>query len=194
MRWPSSVCLKCLHYEVLASLSVSLDTVCAKNGPLSPSPSSAARHSQLLWSPSSLTFVLPSQFPSPDLSGHPRLHIREEGEPGTGSESVTMVTPLHRALSLSVVMELIGDGDADSCYAPAVSVSYPQLQRVRDQISEQGFLQLPFLRLVAINFSYDKVNIRWTPCIVHVSTEARPRAPPRSVFTSCRCVCAAAPS
>lgn len=48
------------------------------------------------------------------------------------TKSVTMVTPLHHALSLSVVMELIGEGDADSCYAPSVSVISLQLQQVTD--------------------------------------------------------------
>lgn len=43
-----------------------------------------------------------------------------------------MVTPLHHALSLSVVMELIVEGDADSCYALLVSVIYLQLQQVTE--------------------------------------------------------------
>lgn len=84
--------------------------------------------------------MLPSQLASSDLSGQPRLQMHEEGEPGMGAKHVTMATPLHHALSLSVVMELIGDGDGDSCYAPSVSVICPQLQRVRDQIAEQYVL------------------------------------------------------
>lgn len=46
------------------------------------------------------------------------------------TKSVTMVTPLHHALSLSVVMELTGEGDADRCYAPSVSLIYLRLQQV----------------------------------------------------------------
>lgn len=125
-----SVLSRSLHYDkVLISLSSSFSYLQQLNG----------------FPVRSLTFALPSQLASSDLSGQPRLQMHEEGEPGMGAKRVTMATPLHHALSLSVVMELIGDGDGDSCYAPSVSEICTQLQRVRDQIAEQYVLFfLPF--------------------------------------------------